>query len=129
MFVPKTLHLLQTCDIFLSVVWTAISWFQFFWHAWSICFIFLCLFLWYVFLVFYFILFFMWSWYVPFRFATEANIIRYAKIAMQLQNKTVRDVALRCRWMTVICVLLFWLFCFVFVFWEYYSWIAWSSYS
>nr|XP_011466862.1 PREDICTED: uncharacterized protein LOC101313817 [Fragaria vesca subsp. vesca]XP_011466863.1 PREDICTED: uncharacterized protein LOC101313817 [Fragaria vesca subsp. vesca] len=33
-------------------------------------------------------------------YATEANIIRYAKIAMQLQNKTVRDVALRCRWMT-----------------------------
>lgn len=34
------------------------------------------------------------------KYATEANIIRYAKIAMQLQNKTVRDVALRCRWMT-----------------------------
>ena len=35
------------------------------------------------------------------RFSSEASIIRYAKIAMKLQNKTVRDVALRCRWMTV----------------------------
>ncbi|CAN0858010.1 hypothetical protein LINGRAHAP2_LOCUS7037 [Linum grandiflorum] len=34
------------------------------------------------------------------RYASESNIIRYAKIAMQLQSKTVRDVALRCRWMT-----------------------------
>ncbi|CAN6723013.1 unnamed protein product [Malus baccata var. baccata] len=34
------------------------------------------------------------------KYPTESNIIRYAKIAMQLQNKTVRDVALRCRWMT-----------------------------
>ncbi|WRX20274.1 hypothetical protein QQP08_012761 [Theobroma cacao] len=34
------------------------------------------------------------------KFASESSIIRYAKIAMQLQNKTVRDVALRCRWMT-----------------------------
>ncbi|KAM0985968.1 hypothetical protein ACFX13_013430 [Malus domestica] len=34
------------------------------------------------------------------KYATESNIIRYAKIAMLLQNKTVRDVALRCRWMT-----------------------------
>ncbi|GLT45845.1 hypothetical protein SLA2020_419070 [Shorea laevis] len=33
-------------------------------------------------------------------YKSESNIIRYAKIAMQLQNKTVRDVALRCRWMT-----------------------------
>ncbi|XP_059434088.1 uncharacterized protein LOC132167197 [Corylus avellana] len=33
-------------------------------------------------------------------FKSESNIIRYAKIAMLLQNKTVRDVALRCRWMT-----------------------------
>ncbi|XP_024031933.1 uncharacterized protein LOC112094671, partial [Morus notabilis] len=33
------------------------------------------------------------------KFSTESSIIRYAKIAMQLQNKTVRDVALRCRWM------------------------------
>ncbi|OMO90318.1 hypothetical protein CCACVL1_07407 [Corchorus capsularis] len=32
-------------------------------------------------------------------FGSEPNITRYAKIAMQLQNKTVRDVALRCRWM------------------------------
>ncbi|KAK1418959.1 hypothetical protein QVD17_28113 [Tagetes erecta] len=33
------------------------------------------------------------------QYASESNIIRYAKIAVQLQNKTVRDVALRCRWM------------------------------
>nr|XP_043629517.1 uncharacterized protein LOC122600813 isoform X2 [Erigeron canadensis] len=33
------------------------------------------------------------------KYATESNIIRYAKIAVQLQNKTVRDVAMRCRWM------------------------------
>ncbi|KAF8388608.1 hypothetical protein HHK36_027285 [Tetracentron sinense] len=33
-------------------------------------------------------------------YASESNIVRYAKIAMQLQDKTVRDVALRCRWMT-----------------------------
>ncbi|CAL9048367.1 uncharacterized protein LOC135586794 [Musa acuminata AAA Group] len=32
--------------------------------------------------------------------ASESSIIRYAKIAMSLPNKTVRDVALRCRWMT-----------------------------
>ncbi|XP_057458110.1 uncharacterized protein LOC130748883 [Lotus japonicus] len=30
---------------------------------------------------------------------TESNIVRYAKIAQLLQNKTVRDVALRVRWM------------------------------
>lgn len=35
------------------------------------------------------------------RFASEQNIVRYAKIAMQLKDKTVRDVALRCRWLTV----------------------------
>ncbi|XP_064956175.1 uncharacterized protein LOC103979385 isoform X1 [Musa acuminata AAA Group] len=34
------------------------------------------------------------------RHASESSIIRYAKIAMSLPNKTVRDVALRCRWMT-----------------------------
>ncbi|CAN1194450.1 hypothetical protein LINPERPRIM_LOCUS8321 [Linum perenne] len=34
------------------------------------------------------------------KFASESNISRYAKIAQQLQGKTVRDVALRCRWMT-----------------------------
>ncbi|KAG8369462.1 hypothetical protein BUALT_Bualt14G0016200 [Buddleja alternifolia] len=34
------------------------------------------------------------------QYASESNIIRYAKIAVQLKNKTVRDVALRCRWMT-----------------------------
>ncbi|KAH8479536.1 hypothetical protein H0E87_031583 [Populus deltoides] len=32
-------------------------------------------------------------------FAEETNVVRYAKIAMNLPNKTVRDVALRCRWM------------------------------
>ncbi|KAK8663484.1 hypothetical protein V6N13_083301 [Hibiscus sabdariffa] len=34
------------------------------------------------------------------KYALEPSITRYAKIALQLQNKTVRDVALRCRWMT-----------------------------
>ncbi|XVE81012.1 hypothetical protein DITRI_Ditri15bG0028400 [Diplodiscus trichospermus] len=34
------------------------------------------------------------------KYTSEPSIIRYAKVAMQLQNKTVRDVALRCRWMT-----------------------------
>ncbi|XP_077225532.1 uncharacterized protein LOC143858702 [Tasmannia lanceolata] len=34
------------------------------------------------------------------KYSSESNIVRYAKIAMQLQDKTVRDVALRCRWMT-----------------------------
>ncbi|XP_058205603.1 uncharacterized protein LOC131319389 [Rhododendron vialii] len=33
-------------------------------------------------------------------FASEHNIVRYAKVAMQLKDKTVRDVALRCRWLT-----------------------------
>ncbi|XVE84471.1 hypothetical protein DITRI_Ditri17bG0016100 [Diplodiscus trichospermus] len=33
-------------------------------------------------------------------YASELGIMRYAKIAMHLQNKNVRDVALRCRWMT-----------------------------
>ncbi|XAR60859.1 hypothetical protein NMG60_11034387 [Bertholletia excelsa] len=33
------------------------------------------------------------------KYASERNIVRYAKIAMQLKDKTVRDVALRCRWM------------------------------
>ncbi|CAL1365918.1 unnamed protein product [Linum trigynum] len=32
--------------------------------------------------------------------SSESNIIRYAKIAVELKTKTVRDVALRCRWMT-----------------------------
>ncbi|KAI5583008.1 hypothetical protein POPTR_007G132700v4 [Populus trichocarpa] len=32
-------------------------------------------------------------------FAEETNVVRYAKIAINLPNKTVRDVALRCRWM------------------------------
>nr|GMD85403.1 M-phase inducer phosphatase-like isoform X1 [Ipomoea batatas] len=35
------------------------------------------------------------------KFAYDSNIVRYAKIAVQLNNKTVRDVALRCRWMAV----------------------------
>ncbi|WOL14320.1 hypothetical protein Cni_G23100 [Canna indica] len=34
------------------------------------------------------------------KYASESAIVRYAKIAMELQDKTVRDVALRCRWMT-----------------------------
>ncbi|GMI71876.1 hypothetical protein like AT3G07565 [Hibiscus trionum] len=34
------------------------------------------------------------------KFASDLGINRYTQIAMQLQNKTVRDVALRCRWMT-----------------------------
>ncbi|KAJ8748205.1 hypothetical protein K2173_000613 [Erythroxylum novogranatense] len=33
------------------------------------------------------------------KYASESIIVRYAKIAMQLKDKTVRDVALRCRWM------------------------------
>lgn len=33
-------------------------------------------------------------------FASETSIVRYAKIAMHLDNKTIRDVALRCRWLT-----------------------------
>eukprot|EP00268_Persea_americana_P019072 TRINITY_DN19766_c0_g1_i2.p1 TRINITY_DN19766_c0_g1~~TRINITY_DN19766_c0_g1_i2.p1 ORF type:complete len:198 (+),score=32.73 TRINITY_DN19766_c0_g1_i2:1196-1789(+) len=35
------------------------------------------------------------------RYAEESNIMRYIKIAAKLPDKTVRDVALRCRWMTV----------------------------
>ncbi|XP_013698734.2 uncharacterized protein LOC106402525 isoform X1 [Brassica napus] len=34
------------------------------------------------------------------RYASEPTIVRYAKIAMKMKDKTVRDVALRCRWMT-----------------------------
>ncbi|CAK7349196.1 unnamed protein product [Dovyalis caffra] len=34
------------------------------------------------------------------KYASESNLVRYAKIAMKLKDKTVRDVALRCRWMT-----------------------------
>ncbi|PNT61377.1 hypothetical protein BRADI_5g14510v3 [Brachypodium distachyon] len=33
------------------------------------------------------------------KLASDAPVIRYAKIAMKLPQKTVRDVALRCRWM------------------------------
>lgn len=35
------------------------------------------------------------------KYANEPGIIRYVKIAATLRNKTVRDVALRCRWMAV----------------------------
>ncbi|CAH2054616.1 unnamed protein product [Thlaspi arvense] len=35
------------------------------------------------------------------QYASEPTIVRYAKIAMKMKDKTVRDVALRCRWMTV----------------------------
>ncbi|KAF3794946.1 hypothetical protein EJ110_NYTH04642 [Nymphaea thermarum] len=34
------------------------------------------------------------------KYAGEANIMKYVKIASELREKTVRDVALRCRWMT-----------------------------
>ncbi|XP_075658325.1 uncharacterized protein LOC142628177 isoform X2 [Castanea sativa] len=34
------------------------------------------------------------------KFADEPSIMRYIKIAATLRDKTVRDVALRCRWMT-----------------------------
>ncbi|KAK1273636.1 hypothetical protein QJS04_geneDACA009891 [Acorus gramineus] len=34
------------------------------------------------------------------KFSDEPNIMRYIKIAATLRDKTVRDVALRCRWMT-----------------------------
>ncbi|CAL9135293.1 unnamed protein product [Musa textilis] len=34
------------------------------------------------------------------KYASESIIVRYAKIAVQLRDKTVRDVALRCRWLT-----------------------------
>ncbi|KAF9624062.1 hypothetical protein IFM89_007760 [Coptis chinensis] len=33
-------------------------------------------------------------------YINEPNMMRYVKIAASLSNKTVRDVALRCRWMT-----------------------------
>ncbi|XP_057777788.1 uncharacterized protein LOC130996295 isoform X2 [Salvia miltiorrhiza] len=33
------------------------------------------------------------------KYASEPNIIKYVKIAASLRDKTVRDVALRCRWM------------------------------
>ncbi|OAY82991.1 hypothetical protein ACMD2_16594 [Ananas comosus] len=32
-------------------------------------------------------------------YASLSSVVRYAKIAMELETKTVRDVALRCRWM------------------------------
>ncbi|GJN14032.1 hypothetical protein PR202_gb00807 [Eleusine coracana subsp. coracana] len=33
------------------------------------------------------------------KYAADTAVVRYAKIAMTLPDKTVRDVALRCRWM------------------------------
>lgn len=33
------------------------------------------------------------------KYASDSSVVRYAKIAKQLPNKTVRDVALRSRWM------------------------------
>ncbi|TXG66158.1 hypothetical protein EZV62_007433 [Acer yangbiense] len=33
------------------------------------------------------------------RYASDPMLVRYAKISMQLKDKAVRDVALRCRWM------------------------------
>jgi hypothetical protein len=39
------------------------------------------------------------------RFVADAPVVRYAKIAISLPDKTVRDVALRCRWMAVSCML------------------------
>ena len=41
-----------------------------------------------------------------YRFSDEPSIMRYIKIAATLRDKTVRDVALRCRWMTVSSLLL-----------------------
>ncbi|KAJ8430992.1 hypothetical protein Cgig2_027705 [Carnegiea gigantea] len=35
------------------------------------------------------------------KYASDSSVVRYAKIALQLPNKTVRDVALRSRWMNV----------------------------
>lgn len=35
------------------------------------------------------------------RYNSDTPIVRYAKISQALKDKTVRDVALRCRWMTV----------------------------
>ncbi|CAA0842420.1 Protein of unknown function (DUF3755 [Striga hermonthica] len=34
------------------------------------------------------------------KYASESTVVRYAKIAQALSDKTVRDVALRCRWMS-----------------------------
>lgn len=34
------------------------------------------------------------------KYASDTRVVRYAKIAGKLQDKTVRDVALRCRWMS-----------------------------
>lgn len=47
-------------------------------------------------------------------YADEPNIMKYIKIAAVLHDKTVRDVAMRCRWMTVsssslLLILIIWL--------------------
>ncbi|XP_042394928.1 uncharacterized protein LOC121985492 isoform X2 [Zingiber officinale] len=34
------------------------------------------------------------------RYANEPNMLKYVKVAAMLPDKTVRDVAMRCRWMT-----------------------------
>ncbi|KAI4369222.1 hypothetical protein MLD38_017692 [Melastoma candidum] len=34
------------------------------------------------------------------KYVSLNSVVKYAKIAVQLNNKTVRDVAMRCRWMT-----------------------------
>ncbi|KAL8260754.1 hypothetical protein R6Q59_028707 [Mikania micrantha] len=34
------------------------------------------------------------------KYASDSMVMRYAKIVLKLQNKTLKDVALRCRWMT-----------------------------
>ena len=34
-------------------------------------------------------------------YANEPSIMKYIKIAAALPDKTVRDVAMRCRWLTV----------------------------
>ncbi|KAJ6793055.1 Uncharacterized protein M6B38_112550 [Iris pallida] len=34
------------------------------------------------------------------KYSSESILVRYAKVAQQLNGKTVRDVALRCRWMS-----------------------------
>ncbi|KAE8676851.1 hypothetical protein F3Y22_tig00111582pilonHSYRG01383 [Hibiscus syriacus] len=38
------------------------------------------------------------------KFASDSTIVRYAKIAKQLKDKTVREVALLCRWMSWVVV-------------------------
>ncbi|KAK3013644.1 hypothetical protein RJ639_009511 [Escallonia herrerae] len=40
------------------------------------------------------------EWSIEEQYADEPSIMKYIKIAAMLHDKTVRDVALRCRWMT-----------------------------